>query len=103
MKYVLCFTTINNAKIAERLARELVQSKLVACVNILPQMTSVYSWKNKIESDHEYLLIMKTKKSLVKKLEKELIQKHPYELPEFVVLPIEGSKKYLDWISKSTA
>lgn len=102
MKYVLCLTTVNNAKIAEHLARELVKSKLVACVNVLPQVTSIYRWKNKIESDHEYLLIMKTKKSLVKKLEKELIQQHPYKLPEFVVLSMDGSKKYLNWICTST-
>lgn len=92
MKYVLCLTTINNAKIAQNLARDLVKSKLVACVNVLPQMKSIYRWKNKIESDHEYLLIMKTKKGLVKKLENELIQQHPYELPEFLCCRLRDRK-----------
>lgn len=101
--FVICLTTLNNSKKAEKIAGELVRQKLVACVSILPNITSIYSWKNKIEKSREWLLMMKTQKKLVKKLEKVLLDMHPYEVAEFVVLPVEsGSKKYLEWILKST-
>ena len=101
-KYVVCLTTVGKNKDGEKIARHLVEKKLVACVNLIPNVVSHYYWKKKICREKEVVLLMKTMISKVKALEKELHALHPYELPEFVVLPLKsGSRGYLDWIKKS--
>ncbi len=99
LKTVVCLTTVGKRKDAERIARRLVAGKFAACVNVVAGLVSHYRWKGKICRDAEFLLVMKTAASKVKRLEKELRTIHPYELPEFVVLPIAGgSSRYLKWI-----
>ena len=101
-KFVVCLTTVAKKKDAERLSTALVRKKCVACVNVLPITASFYHWKNKLCKDSEYLLLMKTSATQVKRLERELTAIHPYECPEFIVLPIlNGSKKYLEWIAEN--
>ena len=86
---------------AESLARFLVEEHLAACVNILPGLTSVYPWEGKIETGCEALLFIKTERGLYQKLETELRERHPYELPELIVIDIEqGLPDYLNWISQ---
>lgn len=102
MTYRVVFSTISDRQEAERLARELLQARLVACVNILGPMTSLYRWQGDIERDEEYLLLMKTTASAEGALMARLQDLHPYEVPEIIVLPIAaGAPPYLAWIAES--
>ncbi|MHA1927810.1 MAG: divalent-cation tolerance protein CutA [Candidatus Thorarchaeota archaeon] len=88
---------------AERIARILVESQKCARVNIVRNVSSIYHWQGEIHEDAECILIMKTEAQHKETLFALLKQSHPYEVPEFVVVPISwGSKYYLDWISAST-
>jgi len=99
VKYCCVLSTVPDIKKARQLAGLLVSRRLAACVQILPGLESHYRWRGKKEISREILLLIKTKTSAYKKLEKTLFQNHPYEVPEIVCLPIaKGSKAYLDWI-----
>ncbi len=102
-RFVVVLTTVPADLDAEPLAARLVEEKLAACVNILPVMRSVYRWKQAVESADERQLVIKTTAACLTPLE-ELIRKiHPYEVPEFVVIPlVGGSATYLSWLSEST-
>ncbi len=103
LEYRIVLCTIDSIKNANELAHNLVKAKLAACVNIVSGVTSVYEWENAICEENEYLLIIKTKSDLYKKLETKIKEFHPYEVPEIVSLKIDnGSKSYLDWIEKNT-
>ena len=103
MKYCCVLSTVPSIKKARILAGLLISRRLAACVQILPGLESHYRWRGKKETSKEVLLIIKTKTSLFKKLEKTLTKNHPYEVPEIICLPITtGSKAYLDWISAET-
>lgn len=97
---VMC--TVPSAKIATELAHQIIESKLAACVNILPGLTSVYSWQNKTETAQEVLLFIKTTTKAYQTLETILVNAHPYECPEIIGVPIKhGLKGYLHWIQNS--
>ena len=99
---ILC--TCPNEETATKIATKLVQEKFAACVNIIPNIRSIYTWKNKIENNSESLLIIKTKKELYKKVEVSSMALHPYECPEIIEIPItQGFAVYLNWISDSTS
>ena len=99
---VLVLTTIGADADAAALARTLVDERLAACVNVLPAMTSVYRWKGQVESDREQQIVIKTDAGRLAALEARLRALHPYELPEFLVLPAGGgSAAYLAWIRES--
>jgi uncharacterized protein involved in tolerance to divalent cations len=101
---VVVWTTISTTADGRALASTLVGERLVACVNVLPQMESVYRWQGEVESDQERQLIMKTTAARVPELQARLRQLHDYDLPEFLVLPVVGgSDAYLNWIRESTA
>jgi periplasmic divalent cation tolerance protein len=86
---------------AESLADGLVESRLAACVNILPAVVSVYRWKSRVHRDEESLLLIKTTAARLKALEKFVKARHPYETPEFLVLGAAGgSKEYLKWLGE---
>ena len=94
--------TAPNEKEARTIARKVVKKRLAACVNIVPGLTSIYRWEGKIEQDEEVLMLIKTTKKRLVKLEKTVKKLHSYEVPEFVVLKIEsGSDDYLKWLRKS--
>lgn len=96
---VLALTTVSGAEEADRLARLLVEQRLAACVNILPGVQSIYRWQGAIEAAAELLLIIKTSADLIPALQATLSAHHSYEVPEFVVLPIQaGSEPYLQWL-----
>jgi periplasmic divalent cation tolerance protein len=101
---VIVLTTIGSATDAHKLASALVDERLVACVNVLSEMDSVYRWKGKVEIDRERQIIMKTTIERVPALKTRLHELHEYELPEFLALPIVGgSEAYLQWIRESVA
>jgi periplasmic divalent cation tolerance protein len=98
----MIYTTLPDKTITERIATIVVNEGLVACVNFFP-IESVYKWKGNLTEDKEYGLIMKTRKSLYKKVEKRLKELHPYEVPAIVSYEIkEGLNNYLSWIQKET-
>ncbi len=97
---VLC--TVPDGETARQIATALVTEQLAACVNIVPGITSVYRWKNRIEQDTEQLLIIKTRSTVFATLQDSIRKLHPYELPEIIAVPItEGLPEYLDWIATS--
>lgn len=97
---VLC-TFPDDDDAAIQLANKIVAGRLGACVNILPGITSVYPWKDQIETDRERLLLIKTTTEQYAQLETFIKSHHPYELPEIIAVPIKhGSTEYLNWIDK---
>src|SRR6185369_10419686 len=101
---VLVLVTAPNPHISRALAKAALKTRLVACANLIPKIESHYWWQGKLESSAEALIIFKTTKAKLKALEKLIVAKHPYDTPEFLVLPIvAGNKRYLDWVSKSLA
>ncbi|HUQ49878.1 MAG TPA: divalent-cation tolerance protein CutA [Terriglobales bacterium] len=95
----IILTTTGNQTEARKIARALVEQKLVACVNIVPGVESVYRWKGKLESSNECLLAIKTSQKRFKAVQDVIKQMHTYDLPEIVSVAIEGgSKEYLKWL-----
>ncbi len=88
---------------AKALAETLIEQKLAACVNVLPAMTSIYQWQGKLEQGTEHQLIIKTRQSLWDDLVATIAQRHPYELPEILAIPVTaGLPGYLSWIDEIT-
>ena len=101
-KFSIVLVTAPDLKTARKLARLALSAKLVACANLVPKIESHYWWQGKIESGSEVLLVLKTTKSKLVALEQLILAKHPYDTPEFLVLPLAaGSGKYLEWLSAS--
>jgi len=101
-KFAIVLVTAPDLKTARVLAKSALKAKLIACANLVPKIESHYWWQGKIESSAEVLLILKTQKSKLAALEKLVLAQHPYDTPEFVVLPLAaGNKKYLDWLAAS--
>jgi periplasmic divalent cation tolerance protein len=99
---IMVFMTAANGEEAGRLAEMLVEKRLAACVQILPEMESVYRWQGKVERQREVLLIAKTTLSKFADLEKEVCARHGYETPEIVAFPLTaGSGPYLEWLNAS--
>ena len=102
-KYMVVFVTAPTTKIGQQIANKLVADKLAACVNILPEIISVYTWKDEVCDDSEVLLIIKTKADLFEALSAAVQATHPYEVPEVLAISVvAGSKSYLNWISQVT-
>jgi periplasmic divalent cation tolerance protein len=99
---VIVLTTLPADHDAAALGRQLVSEELAACVNVLPPMQSVYQWHGMLHEDTERQVVIKTRVERLAALEARLKALHPYEVPEFVVLPvIDGSTAYLDWVRES--
>jgi len=97
---IAVFITASSRKEAELLADMLVDKSLAACVQIMPEMQSIYRWQGKIECQREFLLIAKTLSSKFAEIESEVVKLHSYETPEIVALPLTaGSRPYLEWLS----
>jgi periplasmic divalent cation tolerance protein len=101
MKFAIVLVTAPDLKTARALAKAALQARLIACANLVPKIESHYWWQGKIESSAEVLLVLKTQKSKLAALEKMILAQHPYDTPEFLVLPLSaGSQKYLDWLGR---
>jgi len=99
--YSIVLSTCSSEKEAKKIADNLLNKKLVACVNMVNNVKSIYWWGNKILNDKECLMIMKTKKSLVKNVISTIKKIHSYKVPEIIELPIvKGNEDYLNWISE---
>src|ERR671913_1965326 len=97
---IVVFMTAANGEEATRLADMLVGAHLAACVQIMPEMESVYRWEGKIERQSEVLLLAKTTRAKFDDLEREVRALHSYDTPEIIAVPvINGSKPYLDWLN----
>jgi periplasmic divalent cation tolerance protein len=95
--------SVPSEEVGQRIANALVEERLAACVQIVGGVTSVYRWKEKVESDVENLLLIKTREELVELLIARVSSLHPYDTPEIISLPIvAGSSQYLNWLLDST-
>ncbi|RKP09456.1 hypothetical protein THASP1DRAFT_28768 [Thamnocephalis sphaerospora] len=96
---VVYVTCPDDSTTAKKLARGLLENKLIACANIVPKITSMYWWQDAIEEDTEVLLMMKTLDARVPQLTEYVREHHPYEVPEVIAVKIhDGSPAYLNWI-----
>jgi periplasmic divalent cation tolerance protein len=101
--YLLVMTTLPNVDTATRLAKQLLDARVAACVNILAPCTSIYRWQNAIETTTEVPLLIKTTQAAYPKLEALVLAEHPYELPEIIAVPLTvGLPKYLNWVDSET-
>lgn len=103
-QYLVVLITAGKWEEAEKIAQELVRQRLAACVNMVPQITSIYRWKGEVCQDSEVLLIAKTERGRLAELEQAVKQWHSYDVPEIIALSVaDGSPAYLDWVSESVA
>jgi periplasmic divalent cation tolerance protein len=101
--YTICLVTIDDIEKAAQMAKFLVEKKLVACVNIVPKIRSIYFWNGQVCDDTEVLMIMKTRGALFEDLKTAVKELHPYEVPEIISWNIEkGLESYLKWIDDVT-
>ena len=99
---VLC--TVGKPEDADWIAREVVERRLAACVNVLPGVTSTYRWRGEIEKNEEILLVIKTQSERFEALKEAIVSMHSSEVPEVIALAIEaGHSPYLEWIDESVA
>jgi periplasmic divalent cation tolerance protein len=98
----IVLSTAGSEDEARKIARHLVENRLAACVNIVPQMESIYRWQGKVESSQEWLLLIKTTADRFPAVCDAVNELHSYELPECIAISIEdGSAAYLEWIGQS--
>ncbi len=97
---IVVLMTAGSREEAARLAEMLVGARLAACVQIMPEMESVYRWKGSIQREPEILLVAKTTEECFVELEREVRALHSYEMPEIIALPVTvGSAPYLEWLT----
>jgi len=100
----IVLSTAGSAEEARKIASQLVERRLTACVNIVPQIESIYRWQGKVESAQEWLLLIKTTAEKFPAVCDAIRELHSYELPECILLNIEnGSAEYLQWLAESVA
>ncbi|KAL1497540.1 hypothetical protein ABEB36_008484 [Hypothenemus hampei] len=98
-EYSVVYVTTPNQDVAKKIAHGLVSKKLAACANIVPTITSIYEWENKINEDTESLMMIKTKTSKVEEITDYVKANHPYKVCEVIAFPFShGNKDYLKWI-----
>ena len=98
--YTIVLCSCSDSVTATSIAEYLVANKLAACVNVLPNVLSIYTWQGNIEQANEQLLVIKTKVDSYNDIQHAILEIHPYELPEIIAVPVEaGFQPYLDWVS----
>lgn len=100
----LVLITAPNLRVARALAQGMLCRRLAACANLVPAVESHFWWQGKLESAREILLLVKTSRRRLGALEKFVLAEHPYDTPEFIVLPIQsGQVRYLKWVRGETS
>ena len=103
MDFIFVFTNLPDRDSALLIAQELIAGRYAACVNVLGGCTSVYRWKGEIEKAEEVPLLIKTRGSLYAEVERVIRERHPYDLPEIIAVPVtDGLPAYLDWLKAET-
>jgi periplasmic divalent cation tolerance protein len=103
MDFIVVLVTAPDEDGAAKMAETLVEERFAACINIVRDIRSIYSWEGKIEDEREVLMVIKTKKELFEPLKKRIQEMHPYSVPEIIALPIlVGSPDYLRWLGDVT-
>ena len=96
--FLMVLVTAPDAKTARLIARRALGARLIACANLIPQIESHYRWQGKVEKSSEVLMVLKTDRRRLAALEKLVVKNHPYDTPEFVVMPVNGgNRRYLQW------
>ena len=99
--YIQIFTTTDKKEDAQKIVRDLVEKRLVACAQVIGPISSTYWWREKIEEAEEWLCIMKSREDLYEHIEKTLKRIHPYDEPEILATPVvAGSRSYLAWLDE---
>jgi len=99
---IIIYCSVPDTGTGERIARQLVEYRLAACVTLLPGATSLYRWNDQVETAAEVLLMIKARAINYTRVEAAIRRLHPYELPEIIAVPIiDGLDEYLDWVKKT--
>jgi len=100
---VIVLVTVPSQEEGEQIARQVLANKLAACVNIIPNLHSIYIWQGKIENSSEWLLLIKTMPERLPALKQQIRQLHSYDVPEILALPVsQGNQEYIQWVYEST-
>lgn len=103
MEALVVYITAPNEEEAAKIAKALVEERLVGCVNIVRDIRSIYSWQGKLEDEKEVLMIVKTRLKLFNSLKARVKELHSYTVPEIIALPIvDGSEEYIKWLKEMT-
>ncbi|MFZ3091019.1 MAG: divalent-cation tolerance protein CutA [Nitrospirota bacterium] len=103
MEAVVILITASSIDEAKKIGNALMEERLIACVNIIPQVESIFYWQEKVCNEKEALMIIKTRKSLINDIIKRVKSIHSYSVPEIIALPIiSGSEDYLKWVGDVT-
>lgn len=101
--FAIALVTAPNLTVARRMARALLAQRLIACANLVPGVESHYWWQGRAERGREVLMILKTRRALLARLERAVLELHPYDTPEVLVLGLDsGNARYLDWLTAET-
>lgn len=96
--FIYIYITNPDKETARKIARHLVSRKLIACANIYPGVSSIYSWKGKIVEQKEIILIAKTLEKKYGEVKREVEKLHPYDVPCIVKIPVSGNREYFEWV-----
>jgi len=99
----IMFTAAGPKEEARKIARSLVESRLAACVNVIPKIESVYRWEDNVQAAEEWLLLIKTSSMNFEAVQEAIRKLHSYDLPECIAIKItEGEEKYLEWLTENS-
>ena len=98
---VIVFSTCASREEGKRIARVLVEERLAACVNVIDGIVSIYQWQGKVHEGDEVMLVVKSRRDLLARLQERLANMHSYEVPEAIAIPVvDGLPAYLEWLER---